>query len=304
MPVQYPIRAAAKLTGISLDTLRAWERRYQAVTPIRTERGRFYSEAQIRRLLLLRGAVESGRSISQVASLPDEELEQLERETASLAPKSQAPQDPALQPLLHALDRYDYAAVNDHLGRLALLLRPSELVHAVVLPLMRLTGEKWESGAYQIGHEHMLSACLRNLLGGLVRLQVPAKTNAAILFTTPSGELHEFGILAAAMLSVARGFPVSYLGPNLPGRELVAVAEKSRPRAVVLGIMKCNASAAMRDEVSRIASELPESTELWLAGTGAADVSAGVQRNGLFLLADHLQFEHHLSRLEAMPLSK
>ena len=79
MPVEYPIRAAAKLTGISLDTLRAWERRYKAVTPARTKRGRLYDESAIRRLLLLKGAVERGRSIGQVASLPDAELEELER---------------------------------------------------------------------------------------------------------------------------------------------------------------------------------------------------------------------------------
>ena len=30
---RYPIRAVSRLTGISIDTLRAWERRYGAVTP-------------------------------------------------------------------------------------------------------------------------------------------------------------------------------------------------------------------------------------------------------------------------------
>lgn len=34
-PAHYPIRAVSKLTGVAIDTLRAWERRYSAVTPIR-----------------------------------------------------------------------------------------------------------------------------------------------------------------------------------------------------------------------------------------------------------------------------
>ena len=41
---RYPIRAVARLTGLSLDTLRAWERRYRAVTPVRDERGRLMVE--------------------------------------------------------------------------------------------------------------------------------------------------------------------------------------------------------------------------------------------------------------------
>ena len=34
----YPIRAVSKQTGISIDTLRAWEKRYQVVAPQRDER--------------------------------------------------------------------------------------------------------------------------------------------------------------------------------------------------------------------------------------------------------------------------
>ena len=52
MPTRYPIRAVAKITGLSLDTLRAWERRYQAVVPERSDRGRQYGPEHIERLLV------------------------------------------------------------------------------------------------------------------------------------------------------------------------------------------------------------------------------------------------------------
>ena len=303
MPVQYPIRAAAKLTGISLDTLRAWERRYGAVTPARTERKRLYDEADIRRLLLLRSVVESGRSISQVASLSDAELEELERQTRSFTRKPETAAaaevaSPALQPLLEAINSYDHAATNEELGRLALLLRPDELVHRVVLPLMRLAGENWEKGNFQIAQEHMLSACMRNLLGGLVRLQKNGRGAGSILLTTPSGELHEFGILAAAMLAVAHDFRVAYLGPNLPARELLLAVEKSAPRVVVLGVMDTNATPAVLDDIHRLASDLPAATELWLGGSGASRISDGLVRGGLLVLEDLTQFERHLARLK------
>ncbi len=304
MPVEYPIRAAAKLTGISLDTLRAWERRYNAVTPSRTERGRFYDERAIRRLLLLKSAVESGRSIGQVASLPDAELEELQRNAQSLGrkpdiPSSPEPATPVLRPLLDAIGGYDYATANDELGRLALLLRPNELVHRVVLPLMRLAGENWENGLFQIAQEHMLSACVRNLLGGLIRLQNGALGARPILFTTPPGELHEFGILAGAMLAVGHGLGVSYLGPNLPAREVLPAVAKSNPQAVVLGIMKTNATPAVLEDVHQLAAELPLSSELWLGGSGASTISAGLTRDGFLVLQDFTHFERHLTRLSA-----
>ena len=304
MPVEYPIRAAAKLTGISLDTLRAWERRYKAVTPARTSRGRLYDERAIRRLMLLKSAVESGRSIGQVATLPDAELEELERNARSYNRKPEIPWAPepttlVIRPLLDAIGAYDYAAANDQLGRLALLLRPNELVYQVVLPLMRLTGENWENGIFQVAQEHMLSACVRNLLGGLVRLQNTGPGARRMLLTTPPGELHEFGILAAAMLAVAQEFEVAYLGPNLPAREVLEAAAKSDPQAVVLGIMSTNATPAVLEDVRQLATELPVRSELWLGGSGASTVSNGITRGGLLVLQDLTHFERHLARLKA-----
>ena len=74
--IRYPIRAVAKLTGLSLDTLRAWERRYQAVIPERGRRGRLYTEHDLERLHLLREVVSRGHAIGQVARLGDQDLRQ------------------------------------------------------------------------------------------------------------------------------------------------------------------------------------------------------------------------------------
>lgn len=306
MPTLYPIRAVAKLTGIPVDTLRAWERRYRAVTPDRSARGRLYSDAEVRRLLLMRSAVDGGHAIGQVAGLSDAELRDLAHaplafgnnprpETATRAV------DPNLQPLLRAIESFDYSATSEELSRLALLLSPAGMVHEVVLPLLRLTGENWENGTFQIAQEHMFSACLRNLLGGLVRLHRPVNGAARILLTTPSDELHEFGILAAAMLAVAQGSPVTYLGPNLPPGEILSATEKCRANVVVLGIMKSNATPAVKRDMTRLMSELPVSTELWAGGTGAAEVFEGMARDGTFILKDLADFERHLSRWKAVP---
>ena len=146
--VQYPIRAAANLTGLSIDTLRAWERRYQAVTPIRGERGRVYGEGHIRRLILLRDAVARGHAIGQVAGLEDSALEKL---LVGPVPVAKAPEpdrtehavSDTLLPVVAAIESFDYATANFHLGRLAALLPVDRLVSEVVFPLMQLVGDRW-----------------------------------------------------------------------------------------------------------------------------------------------------------------
>jgi hypothetical protein len=71
----YRIGAVSKITGIGTETLRAWERRYTAVTPGRTSSGgRIYSRDDVAKLLLLKSIVDAGHAISSVASLGVDEL--------------------------------------------------------------------------------------------------------------------------------------------------------------------------------------------------------------------------------------
>ena len=80
---RYPIRAVSKLTGISIDTLRAWERRHAAVAPVRDDRGRLYTDADVDRLRLLHRALTHGHSIGRLAPLTNEELQHLASEPAA-----------------------------------------------------------------------------------------------------------------------------------------------------------------------------------------------------------------------------
>lgn len=295
MPPQYPIRAAAKLTGLPVDTLRAWERRYNAVTPIRDGRGRLYGAPEIHRLLLLRRAVESGHAIGQVAGLSDADLEALQ---ATGQPPQPGQGLDALQPLLKAIERCDYLAANDELGRLAVLLPTTDLVHRIILPVMRIAGERWHDGNFHIAQEHLVSSCVRNLLGGLVRRNEADRNAPCLLFTTPAGELHEFGILAAALLASARRFRVAYLGPNLPAGDIAFAVRKMAPRALVLGVMETNSTPALRADLSLLAGDLPVATELWIGGSGRTSVSSAVRRPGTVILDDLVSFEQNLNRLE------
>ncbi len=301
--VRYPIRAAANLTGLSIDTLRAWERRYQAVTPIRDKRGRSYDEGHIRRLIRLRDVVARGHAIGQVAGLPDSALEKLLLGPNSGAKtaepdRAEQPVSDALLPIVAAIKSFDHATANFHLGRLAALLPVDRLVNEVVFPLMKLVGEFWQGGTLSIAQEHMTSSILRNLLGGLVRLNTSSNQSQRILFATPSGELHEFGILASAMLAVADGFEVLYLGSSLPALEIVAAAERTLPRAVVVGIKASTPNQATIEELRRLAAKLPKTTELWLGGSNVKTTLASIGNARSFALEDFSELGVHLARLK------
>ena len=204
MAASYPISAVAKLTGIPLDTLRAWERRYGTVIPKRDGRGRVYSEEQIQKLLLLRRALEQGHSIGQVAALGHRQLRQLLEKSSSIAAGQSVakPNDSSgiLSPVLHALDRFDYAGTDREINRLAAALgSPRNFVHQAALPLMRTVGERWHEGKCSIAQEHMLTNLLTAVLASLVRTYAPSNPPARVLLATPANERHAFPILAAAM---------------------------------------------------------------------------------------------------------
>jgi MerR family transcriptional regulator, light-induced transcriptional regulator len=267
MEAHYPIRAVAKLTGLSIDTLRAWERRYAAVVPERSDRGRQYTQEQIQRLALLRALVERGHAIGQIASMTEPVLRELlkaEPPKRAEHPETATSDQSFIEPVMDAIARFDHTRVNEELGRLAALLTPRDLVYKVALPLMRAVGEGWHSGKLGIAQEHLASSALRNLLGSLVRLYPVQPGATKILIATLTGELHDFGILAAAMIAAINGIDPVFLGANLPGRELAEAAKSTATEMVLVGY----SSAVVTDatELSQLVASLPAGTELLVGG--------------------------------------
>ncbi len=84
---RYLISTVSKRSGVKSDLVRAWERRYQAVTPTRTTGGhRVYSDLDIARLKLLNQATNKGHSISQIAQYSIDELKNLLKDGAEDQP--------------------------------------------------------------------------------------------------------------------------------------------------------------------------------------------------------------------------
>ena len=304
--VAYPIRAVSKLTGISIDNLRAWERRYKAIEPSRSDRGRIYEEADVERLILLRQAVEGGHAISKLAALSNRELEALNTRSAALsrrpidaADAGTAGATPDLKVLHDAISRFSCSEIEAELNRMAALFPARNLIHRVIVPLMTELGEGWYRGDLRVAQEHMVSAALRNLVGSLVRLFARTQPKTSLLFATPKGEMHEFGILCAAMLAGAGGLGVAYLGVNLPSSEIIDAARKTGAEVVVLSVKAAVSGKASMKELHRISEGLPASTELWVGGVHSPHIVKEITTTRARYLRDLTILEQELARLGA-----
>ena len=301
---RYPIRAVSRLTGLGIDTLRAWERRYQAVEPVRDDRGRMYTESDVQRLHLLRAAVDKGHAIGRVATLSEKELRTLldakapaPAETASSEVSGDA--NPRVERVLARIRQYDEAGADLELRRLAALMSTRELIVEVAMPLMRTVGMEWHAAKLRIAQEHMASALMRSLLGSLLRMTAPKHSGKTLLFTTPEGEHHEFGTLAAAMLASAGGLGVIYLGPDLPNDEIVHAATETGVAAVVLGITEANDTKETISSLKRLRKGLPRKIELWAGGTASEKLIPSLQRVPLVWIDNFDTLDQQLSRLGA-----
>jgi len=71
----YRSGAVARLTGIPVQTLRVWERRYKIVAPRQSETGqRLYVPADVARLAVIKQLVDSGHAIGSIAKLDLDQL--------------------------------------------------------------------------------------------------------------------------------------------------------------------------------------------------------------------------------------
>jgi DNA-binding transcriptional MerR regulator len=269
----YPIRAVSRLTGISVDTLRAWERRYEAVAPARGQRGRSYSESDVARLQRLGLLVRRGHAIGTIAALSDKALNQLVASSARTPEARTGEPAIELDELNDALNRYDLVSVEAFLSRHAAALLPRDLVFKVVLPALRELGARWQAGTLRPSHEHLVSAIVRSILGGLLRVTTRPHASPQVVFATLPGERHELGLLCAALLAASAGFGVLYLGPELPAGDVAHAANHTGARVAVLSAT--TARPGDRKEVAPLTA-LTQEMEVWVGGRDAVRVARAI----------------------------
>jgi DNA-binding transcriptional MerR regulator len=263
----YSLCAVSRLTGLSEHVLRACERRYGAVRPLRTAGGaRRYRESDVVRLRLLRRAVEAGHAIGEAARLDDAELSRRAGTAAEAAPA------PPLDPILAAVEALDADAVERLLGTQLAALGPARFVREVAAPVLVEVGERWHAGRLPVACEHLASTTLRTLLGACLRRTSASAQAPPVLFTTPAGERHELGALMAAAAAVGAGGHALFVGGDLPAEEAAFAAETLGAAAVAVGLCR-HEGDALTAALGTLRAALPDSVELWVGGAGAAGIA-------------------------------
>lgn len=293
-----PLRTVSQLTGLSPDILRAWEKRYQVVRPVRGPRGtRLYSGDDVAHLRLLAGAVAAGRSIGDVARLDRGELEQLVASriepAAHDAPTTAAdPGAAVVAQALEAIELFDSLRLHRLLADALVGLGIARFVDRIAMPLLREVGELWGRGQLSVADEHLVSGVLRGLLSGVLHTRGP-NDGPRILIAMPGGEQHEFGGLVAALIAANAGLDVIYLGANTPGADIADAAERCGARMVLLGIVNAENSDRAVGEVRALTARLPITTDVALGGSAAADVAArvGISSVRVFATLDAVRAE-------------
>jgi hypothetical protein len=299
---RYPVRTVTRLTGLSADVVRVWERRYGVVAPLRGPRGtRLYSADDVAHLRLLARVVRAGRAIGDVARLDRDALEALVGEAAAdgtRGPREGDGAGPLVGRMIEALERFDVVAIDRLLADALVTLGMASFVHQVARPLLIEVGDRQADGRLSIADEHLVSGLIRNLLSSLMRSRGHV-AGPGVLLATPSGERHEFGLLLAALLVLDAGLRLYYLGPDLPCREIVAAAARAGVQTVGIGVVDGGNRARAAEEMRALERTLHPATELWLGGRDAAAVAGLLTGTRALVLDDAALVERETTRLRA-----
>lgn len=227
----YTIGTVSKLTGVGAITLRAWERRYGLIQPVRKESGhRLFTREHIDQINRITALTQQGIRISQITPEmleSDVESEDQGSETADIWRKY-------LNGMVAAIVSFDEDRLEEIYND-ALSLHPIGMVTRKLLtPLLVELGMRWEARKGSIAEEHFFAFYLRNKLGARFHHRARNGDGPQILVAGLPGEYHEIGLLLFALAALEEGYRVIPLGANMPLDELALVAKKKNCRAIIL----------------------------------------------------------------------
>lgn len=261
--MSYRIKRVAHLTGINPATLRAWERRYGLVAPDRTGSGyRLYTDEDVAMLSRIKLLVDEGLTIGEAISRVRRGAEPLPTDAGG--PSVREVRFRMLEALM-AFDRRGALEAYQEVLRLP----PDRRVEEVLLPVLRQVGEIWEANECGVGEEHFATAFIREKLAGIIEdLDTGAARGPEAVCGGIPGELHECGLMAAAIHLSTRGWRVVYLGPNVPIDELGRILQARRPALFCTSVVNSLSVGEFRALVTALRQAAPPETEVVVGGRG------------------------------------
>lgn len=258
----YPIREVARLTGINPVTLRAWERRYGLIQPVRTESGhRLYSRQDVQTVRSIQGWIRRGVPVSRVGEILARKPAGPRRRLESTAQDDEWAQ--WQERVREAVAQFDEVRLEQLYGQLFAVWPAAQVFQEVLLPVWQAASRRLDV----IGRTSewlFFDAFLRARV--LQRLQLGRPAGAErVLLTALADDCPELELLVAGLLLGDDRRVVTVLPAGVPGEELGLVCERLRPRTLLL-----YASVAPGPEQQRQLSRLGLGLECPLALVGEA----------------------------------
>ena len=310
----YTIGHAARLTGVPSATIRAWERRYGLVKPVRSDGGyRLYDEQGLQLLRAMGALVAGGWSASQAAEhLRSDESDNSDgiagrdsgqddqgpwdayltdegevaadlagsvdaTATASSDEDAPSPEDSGawdVTALARGAAEMDSTAVAEAVDRAFAAGTLEQVVDTRLMPALQMLGTQWRAGRVDVAGEHVVSATLHRRLGAAMDAAPRAPRGPRVAVGLARGSHHELGILAFSVILRRAGVDVLYLGADLPAQHWVTVVQQHRPAAVVVGVPTATDVLAVRETVAALQAATPK-LAVHVGGGAQFDVGQG-----------------------------
>lgn len=281
---KYNIKAISNLVGIQPGTLRAWERRYQILSPVRNESGhRLYTEQDLKVLKWLAGRVELGFTISQAVSLLESEtttIQQTAEEDSVDSPKK------IREELLRCLLSFQEGKAQELMNQAFSLYSVEKVVIDILGSLLVSIGNLWESGKITTAHEHYATQFLYTRIS-IIMHSLPANGMLPkVIAVCGPNENHEGGLLIFTLFLRRKGFEVIYLGTSIAEEDIQLIVDEVKPGFL---FMSCSLleNVEKTAEIAQHVEELYPSVKIGLGGAAFSHIpSKDKELINRFLLGD------------------
>ncbi|GAA4281269.1 MerR family transcriptional regulator [Gaetbulibacter aestuarii] len=223
--VNFSIKDLENLTGIKAHTIRIWEKRYNLLSPDRTDTNiRNYNLSSFQKLLNISYLNNNGLKISKIAKLKEEEIPIKVREIASRAKV----EDHAINALKMAMINFDQVLFYNTYKNLIETKTFSDIFYTVFLPLLNEIGLLWQTNTITPAHEHFVSVHIKQkILLNIERIQSlePKPESKTCILFLPDHEIHDIGLLFLNYELRSKGYHTIFLGSSVPMDSLVDLHE-------------------------------------------------------------------------------
>jgi len=239
----FNIQFVANITGINPHTIRAWEKRYEAIIPERDHNGRrLYSNADIDRLATLYKLVKMGNSISDIATLSFEKLSEISEQYTGAFQVNEKKYinfdyTKTLESISMGMDFFKLDVINHELNKAAQGLSSVDFALNIVAPIISKIRQMRTQDIISKDKRIQLYLILKShLIKKIYQSKAENTANKKVVVAAASGELNELGSMLATILFLDQGYEVDFLGGNVEGEYVGKICSQFKPDMLFIGL--------------------------------------------------------------------